>query len=51
MKTKLTQKRYKAKNTCSCGMCKPWKSSGEDKKNFRDFKSAVKHQFELKDLE
>jgi hypothetical protein len=28
-------------------MCKPSKSNGADKKTFRDYKSAIKHQFEL----
>ena len=51
MKTKLTQKRYKAKYACSCRMCKPWKSNGENKRSFSDLKGAVKHQYEINDLD
>jgi hypothetical protein len=50
MKPKLVQKRIKAKKNSSCAMCKPWKQGWEDKKNFNDLRTAIKHDSELKDL-
>jgi len=40
MKTKLTQRRVKARKASACGLCKPWKQGWADKKTVRDIRHA-----------
>jgi len=47
MKGKLTKRRFKARKGSSCALCKPYKHKGEDKKNIRDLRQAVKHEEEM----
>jgi hypothetical protein len=47
MKTNLTKRRYKAEKRSACGLCKPNKRGGADKKTVRDLRAALKHQSEI----
>lgn len=49
MKTKLTQRRIKARNASACGLCKPWKQGGADKKTVRDLRHAVRAEQQLRE--
>jgi hypothetical protein len=40
MKTKLTQRRIKARKSSACAMCKPWKQGWADKKTVGDIRQA-----------
>jgi len=40
VKTKLTQRRIKARKLRACGLCKPWKQGWADKKTVRDLRHA-----------
>jgi hypothetical protein len=47
MKTNLTKRRFKAQKKSACGLCKPNKRGGADKKTVRDLRLALKHQGEI----
>ena len=47
MKTKLTQRRIKARKASACGLCKPWKQGCADKKTPRDIWQAQQAQQQL----
>lgn len=47
MKTRLTQRRIKAPKRSACGLCKPWKKGGADKKTHTDMKAAVSAQEQI----
>lgn len=49
MKTKLTQKRIKARKASSCAMCKPWKQGWAGKRPVRDQRSAIGAEQDLKE--
>jgi len=49
MKTKLIQRRIKARKTRSCGMCKPWKEGWADKKTVRDIRHAQRADQQLRE--
>jgi len=51
MKTGLTKRRFKAHKRSACGLCKPWKRGGEDKKTVRDLRVAAKHQQEIEEAQ
>jgi hypothetical protein len=44
VKTKLTQRRIKARKASACGLCKPWKQGWADKKTVRDIRHAQRAQ-------
>jgi hypothetical protein len=50
MKTKLTQRRIKARKSSACGLCKPWKQGGVDKKNVRDLRQAHRAEQQLREI-
>ena len=50
MKSKHTQKRYKAQKKSSCPMCKPWKKGWEDKKVIREIKKGISMDEQLKEI-
>ena len=49
MKSKYTQKRYRAQKSSSCAMCKPEKRNWADKKTVRDLKKGVDMEQQIKD--
>jgi hypothetical protein len=51
MKSKFTQRRYRAPKRSSCAMCKPHKQGWDDKKTFTDLRRAVAHEQEIRDWE
>jgi hypothetical protein len=51
MKTKFTQRRYRASKRSACGLCKPQKRGWDDKKTFNDLRHAVAHDQEIRDWE
>ena len=46
MKSKFTQRRYRAPKRSACGLCKPQKQGWVDKKTFADVRQAVAHEQE-----
>jgi len=50
MKTRLTQRRIKARKASACGLCKPWKQGGADKKTVRDLRHAVRAGQQLREI-
>lgn len=50
MKTKLTQRRYKADKNSSCGMCKPWKKGHADKHTVSEKRKAVDAQQQINEF-
>jgi len=50
MKTKLTQRRFKAQKRSACGLCKPWKKGGEDKKTVGQLRKAQDAEQQLKEV-
>jgi hypothetical protein len=46
MKSKFTQRRYRALKRSSCTMCKPQKQGWADKKTFAEVRQAVAHEQE-----
>ena len=50
MKTKLTQRRFKAQKSSACGLCKPWKKDGEDKKTVGQLRKAQDADQQLKEV-
>jgi len=51
MKGSLVKRRYKAQKRSACGLCKPWKQGGDDKKTIRDLRMATKHQQEIEEAQ
>jgi hypothetical protein len=51
MKSKFTQRRYRAPKRSACGLCKPQKRGWDDKKTFTDLRRAVAHEQEIRDWE
>ena len=51
MKGDLTKRRFKAQKSSACGLCKPWKRGGDDKKTVRDLRVAAKHQLEIEEAQ
>lgn len=49
MKTKLTQRRIKARKASAYGLCKTWKQGGADKKTVRDLRHAVRAEQQLRE--
>jgi hypothetical protein len=49
MKTKLTQRRIKARKSSSCAMCKPWKQGWADKKTVGDIRHAQRAEQQLRE--
>ena len=50
-KTKLTQRRIKARKASACGLCKPWKQGWADKKTARDVRQAQRADQQLRERE
>ena len=50
MKTKLTQRRYRASKRSACGLCKPQQRGMADKKTPADVRRAVGHEQELQEV-
>jgi hypothetical protein len=49
MKTKLTQRRYRAPKRWACGLCKPQQRGWADKKTVADLRRAVGHEQQIRD--
>ena len=49
VKTKLTQRRIKARKASACGLCKPWKQGWADKKTARDIRHAQRAEQQLRE--
>jgi hypothetical protein len=49
VKTKLTQRRIKARKLSACAMCKPWKQGWADKKTVRDIRNAQRAEQQLQE--
>jgi hypothetical protein len=49
VKSKLTQRRFKAHKASSCPMCKPWKQGWEGKRTISDYRKSLGHDQELKE--
>jgi hypothetical protein len=50
VKTKLTQRRIKARKASACGLCKPWKQGWADKKTVRDIRHAQRAQQQFREV-
>jgi hypothetical protein len=50
MKTNLLKRRYKAQKKSACGLCKPNKRGGEDKKTVRDLRLAGRDEQQIHDF-
>jgi hypothetical protein len=51
MKSKFTQRRYRASKQRACGLCKPQQQGWADKKTCADVRQAVAHEQEVRDWE
>jgi hypothetical protein len=51
MKSKFTQRRYRAPKRSSCAMCKPQKRGWDDKKTFNDLRRAIAQEQQIRELE
>jgi hypothetical protein len=51
MKSKLTQRRYRAPKRSACGLCKPQKRGWADKKTVADLCRAVGQEQQIRDWE
>jgi len=51
MKSKFTQRRYRAPKRSACGLCKPQKQGWADKKTFADVRRAVAHEQQMREWE
>jgi hypothetical protein len=51
MKTKFTQRRYRAPKRRACRLCKPQKQSWDDKKTFADLRQATRQEQEIREWE
>jgi hypothetical protein len=49
MKTKMTQRRIKARKASACGLCKPWKQGWDDKKTVRNLRHAQRADQQLRE--
>ena len=50
MKTRLTQRRYRAPKRSACAMCKPQQRGWADKKTPGDLRRAVGQEQELREM-
>jgi len=50
MKGNLLKRRYKTQKKSACGLCKPNKRGGEDKKTIRDLRMAGKDEAQMRDF-
>ena len=50
MKTRLTQRRIRARKRSACALCKPQKRGREDKRTPRDRRLAVGAEEQIRDL-
>jgi hypothetical protein len=51
MKSKLTQRRYRAPKRSVCGMCKPQQRGWADKKTPADLRTAIRLEQQIQDWE
>jgi hypothetical protein len=51
LKSKFTQRRYRAPKRSACALCKPYQQGWEDKKTFADIRRAVAHEQQVRDWE
>jgi hypothetical protein len=49
MKSKLTQRRYRAPKRSACGLCKPEQRGWADKKTPRDLRRAIGQEQEMQE--
>jgi hypothetical protein len=49
MKSKLSQRRYRASKSSACGLCKPQQRGRADKKTIADLRHAISHDQEIRD--
>jgi hypothetical protein len=50
MKTKLTQRRYRASKRSACAMCKPHQRGWADKKTPADLRRSIRQEQELQEM-
>jgi hypothetical protein len=51
LKSKFTQRRYRAPKRSACALCKPHQQGWADKKTFTDVRRAVADEHQLRDWE
>jgi len=51
MKSKFTQRRYRAPKQRACGLCKPQQRGWADKKTAGDLRRAIAHEQQIRELE
>lgn len=51
MKSRITQRRFKANKNSSCSMCKPWKRGWEQKQNISRKRKDCDFEQQITDLE
>jgi hypothetical protein len=51
LKSKFTQRRYRARKRSACALCKPHQQGWADKKIFGDVRRAVAHEQQFRDWE
>jgi len=51
MKSKFTQRRYRAPKRSSCAMCKPQQRGWADKKTLGDLRRAIGQEQQIRDWE
>jgi hypothetical protein len=50
MKSKLTQRRYRAPKRSACGLCKPQQRGWSDKKTVADLRRAVGQKQQIREM-
>jgi len=51
LKSKFTQRRYRAPKRSACALCKPHQQGWADKKTFNDLRRAVAQEQQIRELE
>jgi hypothetical protein len=51
MKSKFTQRRYRAPKRRACGLCKPQKQGWADKKTVADLRRAIAQDQQIRECE
>lgn len=50
MKTKLTQRKFKADKNAACPLCKPWKRGHAGKRKPSEIRESISHDQQLKEV-
>jgi hypothetical protein len=51
LKSKFTQRRYRARKRSACALCKPHQQGRADKKTFADVRRALADEHQIRDWE